>query len=599
MQLKSSTFQCAPIFMVTILLGFFTSCSDILQYEEGHDVQNTAKPFEWTRSSDRSTHYAFVRNYGVGYSYNAVSGDYCNWNDIRCQIVNRGVLERLKEDNNLLLYGGNHIQKATQSTQFTFNQRDYVAGIHLSTDQEIDLGLYNNTKRKRQDVLEDGLQEKFYYTVDRTITMGNQWIAEADIRAYVSQGNFEYMFTESFRNAVEHMKHAIYEEEHDEQYLEAVVDSFVNIYGTHVITRASLGGKLRLDLSNSIWRYNDRVKEEEWSLENILWAYSQRKENRKDSIYQYIESSSINVSAYGGDQSYLTGILGKTNYDGSRTFSTDPIKKWQNSLKLDLDDESNSNVELIDMQVRPIWDFIAAIDPYEELTERIKNHICQDISYQQSQLGVKNFFNTTFAVQYENPKVKTRNEAGEYTIVSSKDLDVPYPCVNIVSDGRFVATVVREVIQDSTYQVAYPIYDGKASFYTGIAVKDGKAYKLKWSKDHYILTKLSKEDTPQTANFYINEGALSLKRQESLSYSESHPMLYMEACGGVKPDGSFCMGAPLLPTKNGLDFFIKDSSITEDTERPIGWSWDNVSNCYKRDSTYTYIYNPTEMNYTE
>ena len=50
-------------------------------------------PFQWTRAEDVETRKAFLRNFGVGYSYNAVRGAYCNWKDIRCQVIDRAVLD--------------------------------------------------------------------------------------------------------------------------------------------------------------------------------------------------------------------------------------------------------------------------------------------------------------------------------------------------------------------------------------------------------------------------------------------------------------------------------------------------------------------------
>ena len=84
------------IILMVLTLSFITSCSDTMLDEEGKDVSQANSSFVWARSSDTSTRLAFLRNFGVGYSYDAVEGDYCNWNGIRCQVVNRNVLERIE-----------------------------------------------------------------------------------------------------------------------------------------------------------------------------------------------------------------------------------------------------------------------------------------------------------------------------------------------------------------------------------------------------------------------------------------------------------------------------------------------------------------------
>lgn len=588
-----------------LCLQGLVSCSDA--WQEENDVPQKASLFEWTRAADQSTRYAFLRNYGVGYSYNAVEGEYCNWNDIRCQIINRDVLERLEENMKLSLYGQIQYEAASQSSQYTYNQRDYVAGIHLNTKTAVDLGLYNKTKRQRQDVLEDGIQQSFYYSVERTITKGRQWLHDADILAYVGNGEYEYLFTESFRNAVKHMQQAIYEEQHDETYLTAMVDSFIQVYGTHVIVQATLGGKVRLDLKHTMWRYNDKVSEEQWSMEEILKAYSQRKENREDSIYQFIQNSSIYVTAYGGDQTYLKDFLGKTRYDGTREFSFAPLDNWQNSLRLDLNDEKNSNVELIDMDVRPIWDFIEVIDPDGEVADRVKAAITQNIGFQQGLLNTQYVFNTSFAVQYANPSVKIREQSGDYSIIRWNDVKTDgtlvgssaHPCVHIVSGGQYVAIVCQEEIDGQLYTTVYPVYGGKANLLEGIAIKGQEAYALKWSylQEKYVLTKMSR--VPQTAIVYMNEGALSLTSQSELAYAESHPLLYLETTGGVQPDGTFKRGDVFVPTKKNREFVISTFPANKNPEQLIGWDWDAATQRAVRNSTYTYIYNPSEMDYVE
>lgn len=598
-----------PLLLLLLCLQGLVSCSDAWQGEEVSDAPQKTSLFEWTRAEDRPTRYAFLRNYGVGYSYNAVEGEYCNWDDIRCQVVNRNVLERLEENLETPLYGHVEYESASQNSQYSYNKRDYVAGIHLNTTAAVDLGLYNKTKRKRQDVLEDGVQQSYYYSVDRSITKGRQWLQTSDILSYVSEDQYSYLLTESFRNAVKHMQQAVCKRRHDELYLTAMVDSFIKVYGTHVIEEATLGGRVRLDLKHTMWRYNDMVSEKQWSMEEILKAYSQRQESRKDSIYHFVQNSSIYVTAYGGDQTYLKGFLGKTQYDGTREFSFTPLDDWQKTLLLDPDDEQRSNVELIDMKVVPIWKFVEAFDSDGEVANRVKAEITQDIGYQQGLLDTQNVFNTSFSVRYTNPKVKVSNEQGGYTVFSWDDLKADtdlmpsdsHPCVHIVSGGKYVAMVCQEEIDSMLYTTVYPIYDGKASVNGGIAIRDDKAYQLIWSyvKDGYRLSPMSKPNMPQTDSIYVNEGGLSLVKQLELTYADAHPLLYLETTGGVQPDGSFKVGNIFIPMKQGLEFCIPKAPQSKSPGQLIGWDWDAATQRAVRNSTYTYIYNPSEMDYVE
>lgn len=600
-----------------VCLCFLSSCSDHLLDEEGKESVSSSDLFEWTRSADKATHLSYLRNYGVGYSYNAVNGDYCNWKDIRCQIINRNVVERLKESNMITLYGQIEQENFSQKSKFYYTLRDYVAGIHIDSNQEVDLGLYNNTKRTRQDVLEDGVNEKFYYSIEQTISKGEQWIASADVLTYVSSNQYPYLLTESFRNAVAHMQKAVYADKPDDTQIVAMVDSFIQVYGTHVIVRATLGGKLRLDLSNDMWRYNDKASEEKWTMEQVMWSYSQRKENRRDSTYKYLENSSIYISAYGGDQTELSNLLGKTTYEGNRLFKIDPIEKWQKSLKFDLNDEKASNVELIDMQVRPIWQFVKAIDRGGKVAQIIQDEISSDITEAQSQLSDKVFFSTSFSTHYDNPEVKIRNKTGAYTTLSLQQIESKQNseqekeiqdetqhslCINIVSGGKIVATLCHERIDNETYWAAYPIYGGKINLQSGIAIneKTKKAYSVRWTEGKCTRKQLKNEEAPQTETFYVNSGGISLMKQSELTYTEAHPMLYVESTGGVQPDGSFELGSILLPIKQGTQFILPGvNKNAPEVQRLIQWQWNETDKRYERTSSYTYLYNPTEMDYVE
>lgn len=596
------------IILLVLTLSFITSCSDTMLDEEGKDVLQANSSFMWARSSDMSDHLAFLRNYGVGYSYDAVEGDYCNWNGIRCQVVNRSVLDRLESQQHLYLYSKTQLETASHSYKYSYNQRDYVAGIRLDTKVAVDLGLYNNTKRTRQDVLENGVKEQFYYSSDFSMIRGSQSLDYANILATVKNGKFKGLLTMSFENAVKHMMHAVYDEHHDEMYLTAMVDSFIEVYGTHVIVSAELGARLQLDLTHDMWRYNDKVAETEWTTEQILWAYSEREKNRKEEIFKFIENTSINVTAYGGDQSYLKDFLGKTRYDGTRTFDANTaIQNWVSSVKFDLDDEKNSNVEMVDMRVAPIWDFVKAIDLEGEVAERVKAEIMQDISYQQEQLGSSNLFNTSFSLNIDDPKLRLRAQSGGFQTVHWSDVyregakDVP-PIVNIVSGGKYVATICKEEIDSAQYTTVYPIYNGKISYQEGLAFTDDNVYRVKWSYgfNKYVLQAMDQTEVPQRDSIYINDGALSLVKQKDLTYTESHPMLYLEVTGGVQYDGSFLWNAIFLPAKRGKDFILPYVAKSQNPEKLIGWYWDDKKELMVRnDTTYTYIYNPTEMDYVE
>lgn len=579
--------------MCTVLAGLAGCAEDIdlasdWDDQSGQDVSTT---FVWTRAEDVETRKAFLRNFGVGYSYNAVRGEYCNWRDIRCQVINRMELWR-QANAGIVLWKTQELDNAVIHTKTSYSQRDYVATMDLSTKESIDLGLYSGTKRTRQYVLEEGLQDQFYYSTEERIEKGEQYILTSLIMEQVTEDDNEALLTVSFQDAVEHLAYA------DEKDI-AVIDSFINVWGTHVITRAILGATLRLDLKNYMWRYTDQVAEQQFTTRQIMEAYNKRKESRKEEdIYTMIEHSSLNIEAQGGDQSVLGNLIGEAHYDGTRDFSMSDVEKWRLSVNFDPSDEESSNVEMVSMEVVPIWDFIK----YEHVAKRVKAVVLQDAALQQELLGDRNFFDTRFPIRYPQLRCRYHNSSNSWNSLTRMDSNDEPMVVNIVSGGRYVATVCRETLDGRPMWVCYPIYEGKVKLACGMGVTDdNRVYQVRWLNGKVqLLRQMDLDKAAAGGQFYINGGAVTFEAFEGMNYAESHAMPYMEVDGGVQPDGGFSIPACYPALKQGADFFLW---LPSGSATPVGWTSTGVTNGgkkqYKRNAEYIYIYNPTELDYDE
>ena len=536
--------------------------------------------FQWTKAEDIETRRKFIRNFGVGYSYNAVRGSFCDWSDIRCQIVNRQAIEAYQELSGDILGGSSNSQSISTHSKFTYSKRDYVAAVHLETEQKIDIGLYNKTKRSRQDFLEDGIEESFYYTLDEEIIMADMYIADGNVlNYYMHDDRCDNFLTVSFVNAVLHIA------ESDPTNI-AVVDSFVNIYGTHVITQAWLGGKIRVDLSNYMWRYKDNAKEEEeWDSGGFIDAVKDAglDHTGKDE-YKWLEHGRLNITAYGGNQTTLTGLLGEHAPDGTRTFSTEGISQWRKSLFFDPENEARSNIELVDMRLRPIWEFARAID--DDAADRIKAAILQDVSLQQSLLGENNFFDTSFPIRYTKAGACYAGRFAPTVWYIHDKPDVPI-VVNIVSGGRYVACVCHETIGSRDLWVCYPIYEGKIKMPCGLGVdSQGRVFSVMWINGKATVLRVESERAADT--FYITAGEIGVSPQEGVTYAESKYMPYIELAGGVQPDGTYYVSDAYQVVRDGADFVLHDCKKVP--SNMIGWDSEG-----RRLPDYVYIYNPNEL----
>lgn len=578
--------------IIGVVSLFVFACSDDYipdTVADGSDGVTAA--FQWTRAEDVESRKAFLRNFGVGYSYDAIRGEYCNWKDIRCQVLNRRELERqayLGE----VMWGSKEQEYYASESKVNYSQRDYVQSMDLATKEALDLGLYSETTRTRQYVMEEGLQDVFYYSLEERIIKGEQFVITPLIMEQVVEESNEELLTVSFRDAVEHLAYA------DEDDF-AVLDSFVNVWGTHVIVRSLLGASMRLDIKNSMWRYTDNVQEESFTQQQVLFAYNKRKESRhQEENYKWIENSSLNLSVKGGDQSSLGNLIGEAYYDGTRDFNLEDIEQWRLSVKFNAANEDDSNVEMISMEVVPIWDFVY----YPHVARRLKAHIMQDAALQQEMLGERNFFNTYFPIRYPEATAYYQQATGKWATYTRTDSEAEPMVVNIISGGRYVATVCHETLMGHDIWVCYPIYEGKVKLACGLGVTaEGWVYQVRWLNGVARLSRIENLDEA-TVNgmFYINGGAISVMPQEGLIYAEANAIPYVVTEGGVKPDGGYNIPACYDVMKNDTVFSFttpKDAVTTVYQNWKADDSAANGQRQYKRLPEYIYIYNPTELTY--
>ena len=579
---------------VVLTLLVLTSCNDYLEdyAEQSPTVAVEAAPFQWTRARDIETRAMFVRNHGLGYSYNAVRGEYGKWEDIRCQVVDRYALEEYSKLTQSDFVKFQKSTYASDKSSFKYSLRDYVASVNMHLDKEVDLGLYQGSKRADQYFIENGVEESFYYTCNKLIILGQSQLAYAELLDRIRYDDEKQLLTPSFRASVEHVR----------KYFNndiAVVDSFVNIWGTHVIVRSFLGGELNINLQNYVWRYKDTGKEHEITTDEFLGECERSEKERQEDGFTWIEHGKLIINAKGGDQSSLTNLLGKYQVDGKRTFSIDGVSKWTTSFVYDPDDDMASNVEMVDMTVVPIWTFAEAVSPVA--AQYIKAAILQDVDYMQKLLGENNFYDTTFPARYDTLCCEVQTQSGEWTTVERTDSKEMPMLVNIESGGRIVAAVCHEQINNIWFWVAYPVYEGVINKLCGVAVSEatGMVYDVRWLEDIALMQAQMKGDAYvycNNATFYMNAGKIMVEPQEGITYNESHPMPYYALSGGIQHDGTY-RSTPLPVEKQGDNYIIRNDnpSLTD----IVGFSYDNKLKAYRRQDKYTYIYNPNEMRTVE
>ena len=544
---------------------------------------------------------AFLRNFGVGYGYNAVSGRYCNYDDIRCQVLNRRQLERAAVNMQEKLFFADYTTRSFFRDTVAYSDHDYVAIFNLDENSSINCVVYSQEQTIRQNILEDGLRQSFYYCADETQQVASQWISVASTKAAMQLGlDPQNLLTASFRDAVSHL---------GDTNDPAAVDSFIRVYGTHVVVGAAVGGRLHIDLKNSMKRYSRRLQEEQFKSEDLLLAFKSRSENRQLSEqYAWVEDASINVTAYGGDQSALSQLIGPQRYDGSRHFDVASLSAWRSSITFVPDDEYASNAEMIDMEVVPIWEFVFDADAAAKLRTRITS----DAALARKLLGEKNFASCNFPLRHDEAMCQVARRDGSWeTVTHRTGKRSNRHVVFVVSGGRYVAMQSYEYlsgpgVSGQYFWTVYPVYGTEVRLYCGLAVSesDGRLYRLVMGNDGYVKPQMltDAEQPGQSATVYLNAGQLSFTAQQGYDYAPATPMLYVEPTHGVNTDGTVDVSFALVDKPSGNEFEIE---IPADGPQDIGEQWTLVFSGYNKDkqrmNTYTRPadfagnYNPREV----
>ena len=589
---------CRWLFVVVGLL-VLGACSQETSWEGDDAVAPSA--FSWTRGTIEETRMAFLRNFGVGYGYNAVSGRYCNYDDIRCQVLNRRQLERAAVNMQEKLFFADYTTRSFFRDTVAYSDHDYVAIFNLDENSSINCVVYSQEQTIRQNILEDGLRQSFYYCADEAQQVASQWISVASTKAAMQLGlDPQNLLTASFRDAVRHL---------GDTNDPAAVDSFIRVYGTHVVVGAAVGGRLHIDLKNSMKRYSRRLQEEEFKSEDLLVAFKSRSENRQLSEqYAWVEDASINVTAYGGDQSALSQLVGPQRYDGSRRFDVASLSAWRSSITFVPDDEYASNAEMIDMEVVPIWEFVFDVDAAAKLRTRITS----DAALARKLLGEKNFASCSFPLRHNEARCQVARRNGSWETVTHRtgnrgDRHVVF----VVSGGRYVAMQSYEYlsgpgVKGQYFWTVYPVYGTEVKLYCGLAVSeaDGRVYRLVMGSDGYVRPQVmtGAEQQGLDATVYLNAGQLSFTGQQGYDYTPATPMLYVEPTHGVNTDGTVDVSYAIVDKPSGNEFEIE---IPADGPQDIVPQWTLVFSGYNKDkqrmNTYTRPadfagnYNPREV----
>lgn len=579
---------------------------------QSHTCRVRQDPVSLVRQTDLYNN--FYRNYGVGYSYNAVDGEYCNLSDVRCQLINRAVLDRLQPNYPDIFMLVDQMNDTFIRQSVSTSVTNYIQNTNFkATAKGQLLLLFSGGIEKSCHIFEDGITNQYLLHQEQLIKRAEFFLDPVAVAEAVQIDST--ILTASFRSAINKLAQT------DADDWQAV-DDFINLYGTHVVTNATLGAKLALDIQVEEKKFHTLEEVNELSKASIALLFKRYSESQSsDEDYKILKDSKCQIDVLGGDLSTLDNLINTTIFRNDN-YTPTMFNDWVESVNFDNEHIENSNVELMDMNVTPIWDLI----PDPSVAERVEARVVGNVNIMQKYLGNRNFINTSFSI---NPSGIKFLAAGKSATAASA------PIVNVIASNRVVAIICKEYVPEiggAAYKkelktVAYPVYEGRVQMKNGLCIFMGQAYDVSWNDDHFSVDSIGPVKDENT--IYMNLGKLEINQYANLTYQPSSVIPALECINGIRPDGSVKPDKYCSVIKHFGDFYLGNVSVVDNAfditftpdfnsyENIPNWTWTTQAPAYSsgypeffdtgsdsdnrfynrmvRSDDYLYIYNPTEI----
>lgn len=494
-------------------------CRDIFIEEHIHKSQyQNEEEFWYTRSLSQSSRLELKRKFGIGFSYDAVYGGKCDINSIKCHALN---VDELLKHNIAREFPLDRL-KDTTCIAHTFSEFCHAA--NLTGEASGDVIIYTADYSKVASIYEHGLDTVVYISNSKNIE--SRGVSLNTEQIYKIKNDPERFLTPSFRYGIEKIRKTPVEEV-------MVVDSFVNIYGTHIVTSVTIGASLKLELKTRRGLFVDYKSEEIMTREklNILFKKTESTSTKEEYEFmrQVLESSTIDLRVRGGDVSVFNSLLTDPSPTNS-TATEETVTRWIDSLEDDSENGEYGNLALIDMSVMPIWEFISD----EQVAKRVKTRILADAPSMQELYGNRNWVNTSIDLSKTKWVDTYFNRWDKETWLCG--FSDPY-VVNVIAANRIVASVCREWIpeidSDTLVTVVYPIYENSIDIGSGVGIDaECNVWSVSWRYNKFKVKKIGKASSPLPM-VYLNFGTVETKPVSGEKYMKGNFIIGYERPGNI------------------------------------------------------------------
>lgn len=540
-------------------------------------------PFTRAAQQDALTVKDFRRSYGVGFSYDGIWGESCNLMDVHCRVLDLEAIQSTGDDISEQLFSSSIDNSISCSSISEFSHSVFCQHTSFSFDVGARLLVFGGGFGECSEIWEQGQTNNYFCKVKYSAPSMSMELQSTSISSIIKKGDGNQMLTPNFLEAVRWISN---------HPGEAVVDSFLLCYGSHVVTGSKIGGYIEVQINMSrdslVDIYSKKMLGEAAAAQIFKFKYESEEYKTELNL---LHSADCRLTIKGGDLNTIPNELLHFSFGNTPNLSS-YVKAWSSSLNYDTDDYIHNNLEMTDMNITPIWKFI----PDEDVARRVRLRVEGTAQELIKEAGYFNYCNTSFRI----PGSVTCN-MGKDTVT----FDQPDVC-NIVSAGRYVATVCREKVElpdigIKLVHVVYPIYNQHVNLSCGYTFYGDAAYNVCWLNGRCFVEKDSIYPAPTDSIIYMNNGIPGSLSLLNVSYQPSYTVIGYEWPYSITLDGQLDSSKPYyLVYKEGKDFLLKKTDGTPqegDIEGLPGWNLMNGRMVRSKESKYFYYWNPQEVSF--
>lgn len=568
------------VLVAAMALSACNDAADMLE-QASMETDRGGSPFTRAALEDGMTIADFRRSYGVGFSYDGIWGEPCNFRDVHSRVLDLTALRQWSAKNGEDLFSSTITNEVTIRCETAFSHSQYMQQTQFQADLKTKMIVFNGGAQTHASIYEEGETNNFFCDVKYIAPAMKMELQDASISSLVKDEEHTELLTRNFRECIDWI---------DKHRDNATVDSFLICYGSHIVTSAAVGGSITFhinmdqDLLTTIYS-NQSLGEA--AIAHILKTSTTSEEYQKE--ISQMNSADCNVSIKGGDLSTIPNHLLQFRFGEAPNLSQ-YIGDWQNSLNYNPNDYANNNLEMTDLTVEPIWNFI----PNEDVARLVRLRVEGTANELISEVGYQNYANTSFQL----PQSLTCKMGGQSTTFYQP------ATANVISSGRYVATICRELIDlpevgRQEVQVIYPIYNQQVNLKSGLAAYGNTCYKVRWLKDKCHVEKDNVNMLSSDGTFYMTYGVPGTVRFANVSYQPSYVVIGYEWPMAIRIDGTIDTGKPYYLTyKSGTDFLLRHTDGSEQSGNLDGLpNWSLQNGRMVRNKVYNYYWNPNEVSY--